>query len=313
LAAMRDEEIFRLGADGWRAEFEKLFGRLRRQPGVPPDRLLAIALDESGYCAGLSERALANIEKFLSYLRREHRYTPLAEVLEDVEALRTTQSEAEAPPSDAGNVVRLMSMHAAKGLEFRVVFVSALHRRPDLRKPVIAFSRSVGLGVKWRNPATGKSQPDSAHAAIIDEMKRREEEEENRLLYVAMTRAADRLILSHAETTRPTAWLKLINDAIPVTRAKAGPLDPPRESPFVGIDGAEPLILKRPVVTGQYDSSVSVSALATFYNCSQRYYLSSQRKPEYDDRAISTGLGVHSILAGAAEGSAEEAALAARF
>ena len=46
-----------------------------------------------------------------------------------------TQSEAEAPPPEAGNVVRLMSIHAAKGLEFQVVFVSALHRGPDRANP----------------------------------------------------------------------------------------------------------------------------------------------------------------------------------
>ena len=64
-----------------------------------PDVLLARALDECGYAGGLAERSRANLEKFFAWLRREHsaRPRPLAEMLEDAEALRAAQSEAEEP------------------------------------------------------------------------------------------------------------------------------------------------------------------------------------------------------------------------
>ena len=134
LVGMPDEKILALGRNGWRAEFDRWFGKLRPMAGfAAPDLLLASALDECGYAAGLTDRARANVEKFLAHIRREHRREPrlLAELLESLEALRATQSEAEAPPPEAGNVVRVMTIHAAKGLEFPIVFVSALHRGID--------------------------------------------------------------------------------------------------------------------------------------------------------------------------------------
>ena len=70
---------------------------------------------------------------------------------------------------------------------------------------MIAFSPAAGFGAKWRNPATGKGQSDTVHLTAIDELKQKEEAEENRLLYVAMTRAEDRLILSYAEAEAPPA------------------------------------------------------------------------------------------------------------
>jgi len=313
LVGMSDEQIFELGRDGWRAEFHKRFGKLRTS-AAPPDLLLATALDEAGYTAALPDRAQANIEKFLAYLRREHRHRPLADVLEHVEILRTTQSEAEAPPADAGNTVRVMSIHAAKGLEFKVVFVSALHRRPDSSKPVIAFSPAAGLGVKWRNPLTGKSQPDAAHAAIVEELKRRDEAEENRLLYVAMTRAEDLLILSECEKRGLSPWQKLAR-RLPITAQSDGLITPPNAPPPGASSAVPPDEMPRPAAPGQYDSSAPVTAIATFHSCPRKYLLGTIAKPDYESAngAISTGLAVHRILAGGTPEFKEHAELAARF
>src|SRR5579862_6138097 len=143
LVGIADEEIFRIGREGWRELFRDRFGSLRNLAGfIAPDRVIATALDECGYLADLPERSRANVEKLLAWLRREfrNRPRPLAELLDDLEALRFTRSEAEAPPPEASDAVRMMSIHAAKGLEFPVIFVSALHRGPDRRKPVIAVS-----------------------------------------------------------------------------------------------------------------------------------------------------------------------------
>jgi ATP-dependent exoDNAse (exonuclease V) beta subunit len=267
----------------------------------------------------LQDRARANIEKLLAWLRREFRDRPrpLAELLDDLEALRWTQSVAEAPPPEAGDVVRMMTIHAAKGLEFPVVFVGALHRRPDRRKPVIAVSRETGLGVKWRHPVTGKGHSDPAHMALLEQIEAKEAAEENRLLYVAMTRAEDRLILSHAETKSSSPWRKLAESAIPESPA------PPQPSgaKLAGIGIAEE-VLDAPAVSGQYDSAVAVTSVAMFHACPRRYYLSRYLGLEpIPDRkgtgAIELGLNVHAALAGEEIASIEKAGdareLAERF
>jgi ATP-dependent helicase/nuclease subunit A len=317
LAGIPDEELFSEGREVWRVRFGQLFGKLRRTADfAAPDRLVAEALDECGYAAGLPERARANIEKFLSWLRREHaaRPRPLAEMLEDVEALRVQQSEAEAPPPDAANVVRVMSIHAAKGLEFPVVFVSALHRRPDQRKPVIAFSATAGLGAKWRHPVTGKGQSDAAHLRVIDELEEKEKAEENRLLYVAMTRAADRLFLSHAETKRPSEWQRRAEAVVPATVAANSPPDPVL-APVIESSRPAEHIYDPPPLTGQYDSSAAVTAIAAFHACPRKYFLSTIAKGESfeGEGGIATGLAAHRILAGETIDDAEAAALVRVF
>ena len=315
LAGLSDAEIFRIGRDGWRTEFERRFGRVRELAGfIAPDRLIAMALDACNYTVGLPERARANVEKLLAWLRREFRDRPrpLAELLDDLEALRWTQSVAEAPPPETGDVVRMMTIHAAKGLEFPVVFVSALHRGPDRRKPVIAVSRGTGLGVKWRNPATGEGTSDAAHAALLEQMALKEKAEENRLLYVAMTRAQDRLILSHAESKRPSAWQKLAV-VVPESAAPPEPLAAARYA-----SGIAEEVLDPPVVAGQYDSAAAVTSVALFHACPRKYYLSRylgfEAQPQGSGTgAMELGLAVHRALAGDLCDSPEANELAERF
>jgi ATP-dependent exoDNAse (exonuclease V) beta subunit len=316
LVGLSDHQIFQMTREGWRAEFERRFGRVRELAGfVAPDRLLLAALDQCGYTTGLTDRARANVEKLLAWLRREFRDRPrpLAELLEDLEALRWTQSVAEAPPPEAGDVVRMMSIHAAKGLEFPVVFVSALHRRPDRRKPVIAVSREAGFGVKWRHPVSGEGHSDLAHRALIEQMAQKEQAEENRLLYVAMTRAQDRLILSHAESKRSSPWQKL---AEPAVGESAAPPEPVAGQSAAA--GSAEEVLDPPVVSGQYDSAVAVTSVAMFQTCPRKYYLSRYLGLEpVADRpgtgAIELGLDVHSALAGETVESAEASEMASRF
>jgi len=71
--------------------------------------------------------------------------------------------------------VRIMTMHAAKGLEFEAVFIPALE---DGLMPMTGMDMLLG-------------QNDANHAEV-------DQEEEKRLLYVALTRAKSRLFLSHA-------------------------------------------------------------------------------------------------------------------
>jgi len=227
----------------------------------------------------------------------------------------------------------MMSIHAAKGLEFPVVFLSAMHRGPDRRTPVILFSADCGLGIKWRNPATGKGIGDISHRVLSARRKTEEEAEEYRLLYVAMTRAEDRLILSYAERKQQSGRVKLANRVerfdnveergLPGTGPQTGkpPLQAIRDgsanrkacsTPSAGI------ILDKAVPSGQYDSSASVTSAALFDACPRKYFLSRYigLDPEPNSPgtgAIQLGLDVHGALAGQPVESLEALDLAQRF
>ena len=104
--------------------------------------------------------------------------------------------EPDAPVDDVANAVKVMTVHSAKGLEFPVVFVAALHKGVESNPPVVAFSRRFGLGARWRNPAKREDKDDLFQHALREEWKEREQQESDRLLYVAMTRAEEHLVLS---------------------------------------------------------------------------------------------------------------------
>ncbi|MGC9258500.1 MAG: UvrD-helicase domain-containing protein [Phycisphaerae bacterium] len=110
--------------------------------------------------------------------------------------LREERDLGEAAPP-TGNAVRVMSIHGCKGLEFPVVFVAALGTRfneRDLRQPLLV-DREKGLGLTILDN-TGVLKRNSPGWMVIAQDKTNQLlQEEARLLYVAMTRARDQLVL----------------------------------------------------------------------------------------------------------------------
>ncbi|MBE3519218.1 MAG: helicase-exonuclease AddAB subunit AddA [Firmicutes bacterium] len=95
------------------------------------------------------------------------------------------------------DVVRVLSVHKAKGLEFPVVFVMDLGRRfdfKDIRQDVL-YHRKLGLGPVIVDAEAGVKYPTLAHAALSGAIVRESMAEEMRILYVAMTRAREKLFL----------------------------------------------------------------------------------------------------------------------
>ncbi len=313
-------------------------------PYITFDRLLLGAVEETGYPWDGAPRAAANIEKFLAHARAASARRTLHEFVEDLEFVREANPrEPEAPPDDALDAVKVMTVHSAKGLEFPIVFVAALHKGFDQSLGELSFSPRYGLGATWRVPGGGKSRGDRFQKAIREERSEREREESHRLLYVAMTRAEERLVLSAADCRN---WAKLVCGALELdyeterdevmeflspsgepwslrllsTSAAPEPLAAPMQAE---LSAAEPVVLERPAIVDQYDGNANVTAVNAFAVCPRRYYLSHYlRLPAAGVRSgggagssAEFGLQVHALRAGQQpENAAPEALeLAARF
>ena len=124
-------------------------------------------------------------------------------------------------PGRTGGGVRIMSIHKSKGLEFPVVLLCGLARRlnrEDMSRPIL-FHPKLGVGPKGLDVERGIEYPTLARMAVARQLEREMMAEELRLLYVAMTRAKEKLILSVALTGGGKDLEKLAGDA-------GNPVDP---------------------------------------------------------------------------------------
>ena len=102
--------------------------------------------------------------------------------------------------SSVSGAVTIMSIHKSKGLEFPVVFLCGLSRefnRESLRAQILC-DKVLGLGLSVADHANRVRYPTVAKRAIAAKMAAESLSEEMRVLYVAMTRARDRLIMTYA-------------------------------------------------------------------------------------------------------------------
>ncbi|MBR6642993.1 MAG: helicase-exonuclease AddAB subunit AddA [Lachnospiraceae bacterium] len=103
----------------------------------------------------------------------------------------------EAGTANAGQMVRIMSIHKSKGLEFPVVFLCGMEKkmnRMDMRSRMI-FHAEYGLGPEFVDTTLRVKSPTLLKKVIAKQMNEEMMAEELRVLYVAMTRAREKLIL----------------------------------------------------------------------------------------------------------------------
>lgn len=141
-----------------------------------------------------------------------------------LEWLRSMSERGEEPRVGAamsGGAVRIMSVHKSKGLEFPVVFLCDTSRRfnkTDLRESVLVHP-ALGLGPKLTDAARGVEYPTLPRRGIAAKLERETLSEELRLLYVAMTRARERLFIT---ACLPDPG----NDIDRISRAVTAPMHP---------------------------------------------------------------------------------------
>lgn len=125
----------------------------------------------------------------------------LKDLTQFLQHLDTLQGKGvlSAGTSTAG-CVTIMSIHKSKGLEFPVVFLCGLARsfnRESLNAQILC-DRELGLGLSVSDPETRIRYPSAAKRAVMVKTAGEGLSEELRILYVAMTRARDRLIMTYA-------------------------------------------------------------------------------------------------------------------
>ena len=183
--------------------------KLARQ--VSLSQCLEEVLAETHYADWLQSRSRgaqrrANVEQFLNLAQRFDQFQRqgLFRFLKFIEAQREAGAEPEVAPVADENAVRLMSIHQSKGLEFPVVVVADLAKtfnEQDLRSEII-LDGQFGLCPRIQPPQTGARYPSLPHWLAQRRQRRELRGEELRLLYVAMTRARDTLILSGGITQK---------------------------------------------------------------------------------------------------------------
>jgi len=188
------------------ARFSRILDPLRRLAGQLTVGELVQQIyhrtDRRAAASVLNKHAEDNLEQFLELARQfsQTGENSLTDFLAYLDLVRDTGQKISSVRAGSGNGVRIMSIHAAKGLEFPVVVLANLGRKINLQglRRNILIDRHLGIGFRSLDDLSPPSGwiPTAAVQAIAGAGCNKAIAEELRLLYVAMTRAKEKLILS---------------------------------------------------------------------------------------------------------------------
>lgn len=161
--------------------------------------------DETGYlafCTGMVDgpQRSANLIEFHERARQFGTFQRqgLGRFMQFLQSL-ADQSDLGQPSiaSEADDVVRIMTIHRAKGLEFPVVIVPDLGKQHNLldTRGAMLVDRDAGMGLMAVDAAKQVRYPTLSHVLVQDRILKQSLAEEMRVLYVALTRAREHLIL----------------------------------------------------------------------------------------------------------------------
>jgi ATP-dependent helicase/nuclease subunit A len=294
----------------------KLIGELvDRRHHYPIQDLLRYAVAESEYLTVVAAnydgaQRLANVERLFTLAARfessgTHLIRDFVRYVREFEAIGSRESEGQI--DQAADAVRLMTIHQAKGLEFPVVIIPDLQRLSRIATDNwVLLDRHQGLTLKVPD-GRGNLVAGCTFANFEKRHAWREQFESMRLLYVAASRAEDRLILSGVTEELATlgakndSWLKWIWQSLELQDRNASGVveldddvqlqltinladepaeefEPEAEPPQTSMHSADSLNEAFPLIRpiGPLDGNAihrfSVTQLINFQRCPRQYY-----------------------------------------
>ncbi|MFM7317333.1 MAG: UvrD-helicase domain-containing protein, partial [bacterium] len=190
--------------DGFRALLKKL-SRVRTE--LPPSQVVELAMELTAYHEMIGATSLRGSQPVqnLDVLVNDARsfdHDPdfgwpamIRQWISDLEGGKVNEAVAEPP----GNMIRFLTIHAAKGLQFPVVIMIGVNGKEQVDQTSWKIHPEFGLVTKSRSGDSDDSDSDQNHLAwllAMLESKKAEAKEVDNLLYVAATRAEDYLIVS---------------------------------------------------------------------------------------------------------------------
>jgi len=198
-----------------------LVAELRAHTAMPLPAFLRLVLDRTGYEAiVLSQhfgiQKASNVRKLLDLAEdfartRQPGLSAFVRCLDEVAAQEIREGDAALQPEGAESVT-LMSIHMAKGLEFRIVVIpDAARARQGPRFGDLAVHRRLGLAAGVHD-AVGEPGRPAILSAIRSACDDQDRAEHARILYVAMTRARDWLLMGGAPKPGKDSWLGVLDE-----------------------------------------------------------------------------------------------------
>lgn len=242
-----------------------------------PSRLLALADRLTGYSAVLrnlpnAHRRQADWDGFLANVRTlEGNGGDVFTVVRKLRRLIKADQALKRPPLATRNAVTLMTIHSAKGLEWPVVIVPDLARPPSNQAPDVYFDTDLGLAYKV-DDEQGEAQKPALYQILAWRRKQSEAAEARRLIYVALTRAGDHLILTATHPEQATMkWLGPALAGAGVT-VEPVPYDPADAMPPALVSPALPApsrLLVEPI--GKRLDRLPITALSVYAACPRQF------------------------------------------